>query len=193
MRDDIHKRVPKPPAVQKWVRLSVNDADRRTDRPFDALQDAMRDTCRRELSPTFVGALVQALNAPAELFGHLNDAASPRDLGGRGGTAEWEVLSEAKRLIAKGTQPQLTAHAAIASVMKTRVDADIRVTAAVFPRRDIKTPVVLDSMKADARRVDFHAFADSVCNGQVYEPRSRARPAIDLDGDMRGTRSGGGR
>jgi hypothetical protein len=185
MRDDIHKTVPRPPAVQRWVRLAVNDADRLADRGFDGLQAAMRDTCRRELSPSFVQELHRALGGPGGLFGHLSDAVSPRDLRGRGGPAEWEVLNEAKRLIAVGGQSQSVAQRAIETVMRNRADADIRVTAAVLPRRDKKTLVVLESMKSDASRMDYGALAESVCNGQIYEPLRRHR-RLDLDADLRG-------
>lgn len=185
MRDDIHKTVPRPPAVQRWIRLAVNDADRLADRGFDGLQMAMRDTCRRELSPSFVQELHKALSGPSGLFGHLSDAASPRDLQGRGGPVEWEVLSEAKRLVAVGAQPQSVAQRAIETAMRNRADADIRVTAAVLPRRDKKTPVVLESMKSDASRMDYRALAESVCSGQVYEP-VRRHGRLDLDADLRG-------
>jgi hypothetical protein len=186
MRDDIHKTVPRPPAVQRWVRLTVNDADRLADRGFDGLQAAMRDMCRRELSPSFVQELRKALSGASGLFGPLSDAASPRDLHGRGGPAEWEVLNEAKRLIAKGVQSQSVARRAIEAAIGNRADADIRVTAAVLPRWDKKTSVVLESMKSDARRMDYGALAESVCNGQVYEPPRRHGRALDLDTDLRG-------
>jgi hypothetical protein len=183
MRDDIHKSVPRPSAVQRWVRLSVNDADRVADRPFDGLQNAMRDACRREIKPDFVRELNKALNGPAQLFGLLSDVGSPRDLNGRGGPAEWEILGEAKRLCAKGVKPSDITQAAIASVMRNRIEADIRVTEAVLPRFDRKTPIVLDSMRSDAKRTDFSTFAESVCNGQAYEVRKPDR-SLDLDGDM---------
>lgn len=186
MRDDIHKRVPRPPAVQRWVRLTVNDADRLADRGVDALQSATVDVCRRELSRAFVQELNKALNGPSGLFGHLADAASPRDVHGRGGPAEWEVLNEAKRLLAIGIHPQSVGQRAIEMTLRNRVDADIRVTAAVLPRQDKKTAIVLESMKSDARRLDFQALAESVCRGEVYErPRRRGR-ALDLDEDLRG-------
>ena len=186
MRDDIHKRVPRPPKVQRWVRLSVNDADRLAGRGFDGFQDAMSDMCRRDFSPSFVAELNKTLGAPSGLFGHLSDAASPRDLRGRGGPAEWEVLTEAKRLVATGVQPHLIAQRAIETIMKNRADADIRVTSAVLPRYDKKTAVVLESMKTDAARLDYRALAESVCNGQIYERPNRGARGLDLDGDLLG-------
>src|SRR3546814_11636917 len=68
MRDDIHKKVPRPPAVQKWVRNAVNDADRAADRSFGALGDAILDFVKREISSKFVAALCHELSKPAELF-----------------------------------------------------------------------------------------------------------------------------
>ena len=186
MRDDIHKKVPRPPKVQRWVRLSVNDADRLAGRGFEGFQEAMRDTCRRDLSPSFVVELNKTLSGPSGLFGHLSDAASPRDLRGRGGPAEWEVLTEAKRLIATGAPPDIIAQRAVETVMKNRADADIRVTTAVLPRHDKKTAVVLESMKADAARMDYRALAESVCNGRIFERPNRGAGALDLDGDLLG-------
>jgi hypothetical protein len=189
MRDDIHKRVPRPPKVQRWVRLSANDADRLAGRGFVGFQDAMRDTCRRDLSPGFIVELNKALSGPSGLFGHLSDAASPRDLRGRGGPAEWEVLTEAKRLVATGVQPQVIMQRAIETAMKNRADADIRVTTAVLPRYDKKSAVVLESMKSDAARMDYRALAESVCNGQIYERPNRGAGVLDLDGDLLGRRN----
>jgi hypothetical protein len=190
MRDDIHKRVPRPPAVQRWVRLSVNDADREGGRSFDGLQAAAEDTCKREIGKGFVQNLLTALNRPDHLFAPLSDVISPRDLNGRGGPAEAEVITECKRLMASGVSPQAAGAQAIETTMRNRIAADIRVTAATLPQRDRKTPVVLDSMRADAQRLNYRALAESVCNGQIYEARRRVAPAIDLDSDLRGL--GGG-
>lgn len=78
-------------------------------------------------------------------------------------------------------------------MMRSRADADIRATAAVLPRGDAKTPVVLEAMRDNARRVDYSALAETVCNGDVYEVRRGTRSTIDLDGDLRGAISGDGR
>lgn len=193
MRDDIHKKVPRPPSIQRWVRMAVNDADRLADRPFEALRTAQADTCRREISPAFVRELTHVLNASPGLFGYLDSAMTPRDLSGRGGPAEMEILSEAKRLVACGMSPSSVAHSAIASTMRNRAEADIRATAAVLPRGDAKTPVVLDAMRENARRVDYGALAELVCNGAVYEIRTGGRQTIDMDGDLRGAFPGGAR
>jgi hypothetical protein len=188
MRDDIHKRVARPFKVQNWVRLCVNDADREGGRSFAGLQDAADDTCRRELSKPFVQNLINALNATGQLFAPLSDVVSPRDLGGRGGHTEQEVVTETKRLIAIGVSPQSAGKQAIETTMRNRVTADIRVTAAVLPPNDKKTPVVLSSMRSDAQRLNYSALADNVCNGRVYEARQRTTREIDLDGDLRKSR-----
>src|SRR3546814_20109556 len=100
MRDDIHKKVPRPPAVQKWVRNAVNDADRAADRSFGALGDAILDFVKREISSKFVAALCHELSKPPELFQPLLDATSPRYLNWRCWPVECELLPSAKRRIA---------------------------------------------------------------------------------------------
>jgi hypothetical protein len=184
MRDDIHKKVPRPPAVQRWVRSTHNDADRQTGRAFDAFVECQRDTGRRDFSPTFVRNLVDQCARPNNLLGPLSDVLTPRDLGGRGGPAEMETLSEAKRLLASGMASQDVPRAAIQSVLENRAQADIRATEAVLPPRDRKTPVMLASMNADASRADYRAIAESVCNGEVHERRGKVSK-LDIDADLR--------
>ncbi len=191
MRDDIHKRVPRPPATQRWVRMAVNDADRTAGRSFEACEGTLRDTCKRKISQDFVRGLQGALNKPAELFEPLANVLTPRDVGGRGGHLEMEALSECRRLLDGGAAPEIAVSESIAAVMKNRSLADIRATQAVLPHRDPKSSVVLDSMKSDVSRINFKTLADSVCSGQLYEPRPRGRRMIDLDGDMCGIGLGG--
>jgi hypothetical protein len=191
MRDDIHKRVPRPFRVQQWVRLSVNDADREAGRSFNGLEAAAGDACRREFGKNFVQNFLEALNRGDQLFAPLSDVASPRDLSGRGSPAESETITEAKRLIAMGVSRQSVGVQAIETTMRNRVAADIRVTAATLPARDPKTPVVLDNMRADAQRLDYRALAERVCNGQVHETRRSNTQSFDVDVDLRG--SGGRR
>ena len=191
MRDDIHKTVPRPRSVQNWVRLTQNDADRGAGRPYDAFIECQRDSARRELSKTFVQNLNEQSARAATLLGPLGDVVSPRDLGGRGGPAEMEVLTETKRLIAGGfgaAAPRM----AIQNFMEGRAQADIRATAAVLPPRDRKTPVMLESMHADAARADYRSIAESVCSGEVYERRGK-RAALDIDADLRMPAKGGSR
>ncbi len=183
MRDDIHKKVPRPRSVQNWVRLTQNDADRGAGRPYDAFVECQRDSARRELSKTFVQNLIEQCSRAATLLGPLGDVVSPRDLGGRGGPAEMEVLSEAKRLIAGGARADAPLMA-IQNFMEGRAQADIRATAAVLPPRDKKTPVMLESMHADAARANYRSLAESVCSGEVYERRGK-RTSLDVDADLR--------
>ncbi len=192
MRDDIHKKVPRPPSIQRWVRLSVSDADRLAGRPFDALNRAQLDACRREIAPAFIREFVAELNSTPGLFGHLASAHSPRDLGGQGGPLEMDILSEAKRLVAMRLPPMTVAALAIANVMELRAQADIRAAAAVFPVRDPKSVVVLNSMRDDVRRADFRGLGESVVNGAVFQPGRRSRQSFDLDGDLRVGAMGGG-
>lgn len=192
MRDDIHKKVPCPPAVKRWVRCNVNDADRMSGRGYEAFLDCLRDIGRRELTPAFVRNLGQQCARPADLLGPLADVASPRDLGGRGGPAETETLTEAKRLLHSGMARTEVPQAAIACMLANRAQAYIRATAAELSARDSKTPVVLASMHSDAARVDYRQLAESVCNGEVYERRGKAS-SLDMDADLRAPAEGGRR
>jgi hypothetical protein len=99
VRDDIHKKVPRPAAVQTWIRRSINDADRLNDRSLQALNDAIIDTWKREISPSFLRGLQKEITG---LFRTLDNVESPRDVGGRGGHWEYEILSETKRFVAAG-------------------------------------------------------------------------------------------
>lgn len=162
MRDDIHKKVPRPYRVQQWVKRAVNDADREHGRSLPALDGAIVDTCRREISDVFRRKLMSALRAPG-LLGPLGDVHSPRDLGCVGGHLEAQILSETKRLLACGSSPDTAAQAAIAGLLKARVEADIRATAPVLlGTQDPKARSVLEHMRGDASSADYGKHARNV-------------------------------
>lgn len=194
MRDDIHKRVPRPHWVQNWVKRAVNNADRLSGRSLDALNDSIRTTCQKEISETFRQGLVAALNSPPGLFGTLGDVSTPRDLGSRGGHLEAEVLSETKRLLARGHSLTTVAEAAVTSVLEARVQSDIRAVAPVLlGTRDRKAWLVVNHMQADAETADCAAHARAFM-GSVERPAYRiSRAPLSMDEDMRGLAGSGGR
>jgi len=187
MRDDIHKRVARPPSIQRWVRMTVSDADRLSGRAAMALDEAMRDNCRREISAAFIREATRLLNEEPGFFSPLHLVRSSRDLSGSGEPLERQVLNEAKRLCAIGgvVSAQIL-EIAIANSLHSRNQADIRATAAVLPVRDTKSTVVLSHMQSDASAADARAIAREVCeNGRVAAP-ARGRQRLDADEDLLG-------
>jgi hypothetical protein len=192
MRDDIHKKVPRPCRIQQWVKRAINDADREHGRSLSALADAIADTCQREISPAFRRELVKAVQAPG-LFGPLGDVDSPRDLGSMGGHLEGEILSETKRLLAGGHERDTAAQAALAGVLRARVEADIRATAPVLlATQDPKARVVLEHMRGDAAATNYDLHALNVlANAPRVAPS--AGSGLDADENLLGTAFAGGR
>jgi hypothetical protein len=193
MRDDIHKKVPRPYRVQQWVKRSVNDADRLNGRALEALNDAIRDYCNREISPSFRLGMKRKLESAPSLFGPLSDVDSPRDVGGRGGPLEADALSETKRLIASGQAPQVAFEQAVARVCQERVQADIRATEpALLKTRDPKAKTVLSHMQGDASKAAYAEIAREVCDGGSRVPQNRAQRKLSADEDLLGGRAAGG-
>lgn len=184
MRDDIHKRVARPPSVQKWVRRATNEADRQADRSIEALELSIINSCRRDLSKQFMQALTNEMARPPEFFAPLSNVPSPRDLGGRGGPLEFEVLSEAKRLVANGILSESVVALAVEHGLQWRCEADIREAAAVFPIRDPQAISALSQMRRDLSRVDISKLAASVCDSSVYTLSLTSRTTVDLDENM---------
>lgn len=163
MRDDIHKYVPRPPAVRRWVQHCVSDADCLNGRSLEALNDSMRDACARELPSKFIRGMQGELSGQSGLFAPLETVTSIRQVGGSGRPLEVEVLSEARRLLALGAPGERVLIDAIAVALAGRCEADIRATKPVLPANDRKTPLVLNQMRDDVARVDFLAHAESLC------------------------------
>ena len=194
MRDDIHKQVPRPRWVQQWVKRAVNDADRLNGRSLDALNDSIRQTCSHEISAEFRNKFLQELAEPAGLFGPLGNIRSPRDLGSPGGHLEAEVLSEAKRLLARGHSTDTVGVMALASVLETRVQADIRAASPVLlGTRDRKAWLVVNQMQADAGMVDCTDHARAALTPATRNAGRPTQPRITPDEDLRSRAAAGKR
>lgn len=167
MRDDIHKRVPRPPCVQRWVKLSVNDADRANGRSIEALRASIQNTCGREISSSFLQGIRAELSGASGMFKPLEMAGSARQVGGRGGHLETEVFNEVKRLLGRGDRGDGALVNALAGALENRCQADIRATQAVLPPRDPKTGIVLRQMRKDAANVNFVEAAQKLCIGEA--------------------------
>lgn len=176
MRDDIHKRVPRPPKVQRWVQLALREADRLSGRSLEALEDAARHTARTEISGSFLRGLGQLMeNNPSDLFGALGGIQSPREIGGRGSDMERRILGDCQRAALSSTPPQDAIVQAIADALRDSSHADIRAAEPVLlPTRDPEARRAIDQMKLDARVLDYHALAEECAGVRTREPR---RPA----------------
>lgn len=184
MRDDIHKKVPRPRSVQRWVKRAINDADREHGRSLIALEDAIADTCRREISNDFRRGLLRRLREPG-LLAPLGDVHSPRDLGSTGGHLENDILSDAKRFLASGLSPERSTEAALAGALKRRVESDIRATAPVLiGTKDPKARAVLEQMRRDATSADYQKHVRLVLGTESQAARP-IRSNLDPDEDMR--------
>jgi hypothetical protein len=179
MRDDIHKYVPRPPAVRRWIQRCVSDAERRNGRSFAALSDLVGDACASELPRKFIEGMQRELSGGSGLFSALETVTSIRQVGGNGRPLELEVLSETQRQLALGTSPESALVEAITVALDGRCQADIRATKPVLPVNDRKTPVVLAQMRDDAARFDFRGHAEALCAGQ-----SPPKAAIADGGDL---------
>jgi hypothetical protein len=194
MRDDIHKKVPRPYRVQQWVKRAVNDADRENGRSLPALDAAIADTSRREISEAFRRGLIRELQNTPGLLIPLANVMSPRDLGSIGGHLEAEVLSETKRLLASGHSIENAPIAALASALNARVQADIRATAPVLlATQDPKAAVVLNQMRQDARSADCEMHARNLLSSMDRVSSRPTRQSVSADEDMLGGAFAGGR
>lgn len=186
MRDDIHKRVPRPPKVQRWVRLALREADRLADRSVGALEDAVRDACKSEISGGFLRGLQRYMDIDqTDLFGALGGVQSPRELGGDGSPMERAILSDCQRLTASGRSLQEAAQEALGDALRERSRADIRAAEPVLlPTRDPEAYRAIDQMKADVGKLDYRAIAAERLGLQERQPRSA--PALSPDENLLG-------
>lgn len=192
MRDDLHKKVPRPPKVQTWVKRCLNDADRFSGRSGAALHDAIHDTCNRDISSSFRKNLAEKVSAPTGLFSPLEGINSPRDLGSPGSHLESEVLCRTKRLLEAGVEAKLAVAKAYESALKVSVDADIRATAPVFAAERLSdATAILKHMRSDAAGVDYPAIVEKLCIPQTAFKPIRPRKTIAADENLATGFSGG--
>ena len=186
MRDDIHKRVPRPPKVRRWVRLTLREADRLAGRTEGALEDAVRDACKSEISGGFLHGLQHYMHMDQRnLFGVLGGVQSPRDLGGDGSPMERAILSDCQLLTTSGRSLREAAQEAIAGALRERSHADIRAAEPVLlPTRDPEAYRAIDQMKADVDKLDYRAIAAERLG--LQERQSRSVPTLSPDENLLG-------
>jgi hypothetical protein len=109
MRDDIHKSVPRPPKVQRWVKRAARESDRLAGRSAAALQEALAEMSMREIRSSL---MAQVELGQAEMFGW-------------GGTPiERQLYSDFERLAATGANRKEALCAALAGVLESRAESD---------------------------------------------------------------------
>ncbi len=192
MRDDIHKRVPRPRKVQRWVQFALREADRLNGRTLGALEDAQREVSRQEISDSFLrGLRRQAESETTDLFGLLGGVQSPRDIGGAGGPVERFILAECQRAVASGRELRDALPDALADALKERARADIRAAEPVLlPTQETEAFKAIEQMKEDVERVNLRAIARERLGLAEREPRAIA--TVSADEDLLGQRSKGG-
>ncbi|NJM36317.1 MAG: hypothetical protein HC850_18300 [Rhodomicrobium sp.] len=158
MRDDIHKSVPRPREVQRWVKHATREADRLAGRSRAGLEDAVRLVCNRELSDRFIDSLRdRVLDGTGDLFGVIAGVRNPRELGGTGSHVERQVLSDCQRVVAEGRSGQEALTDALANVLTERSRADVRAAEPVLLPEGGRH--VIAQMNEDIRAVDYRAIA----------------------------------
>ena len=158
MRDDIHKRVRRPPAVRRWLKYALRPADRRQGRSQEALEDAVRQVCRREVSDRFLEGLKErVLGGRADLFGAIASVQSPRELGGSGSPLERQVLSDCQRAISAGVAGREALIVALAKPLVERSRADVRAAEPVLVPEGGRHGIT--QMNADIAALNYRGIA----------------------------------
>jgi hypothetical protein len=178
MRDDIHKKVPRPREVQSWVKSATRAADRETGKTMEKLETSVRYAAR-ELGARFVEGLKGRLaDGGGDLFG-LSGVQSPRELGGSGSTLERQVLSDCQRRIASGDAAADAIHGAIEDALRDRSCADIRAAEPVLlPEGGRKA---IDQMKKDVAGLNYGKLATDVIGGERRVTVGRVPLSADED------------
>lgn len=186
MRDDIHKKVPRPSKVQKWIKLSLRPADRAAGRSLEALGDAMRDAFRKEVSAGFRNGLTTHLDGLPSLFSPLELVHHPRDLGGMGSFLECDILNGVKRQLAEGENLRDAIRNAGIEAAQMRADSDIRCAEPVLLANSSSNREGIAQMQRDAGDLDYGAIVGPALG--IEQIAASQRPAMKLspDEDLRG-------
>jgi hypothetical protein len=191
MRDDIHKRVPRPPKVRLWVKRALREADRVCGRTRAALGDVVREALG-EISSGFLAGVRRYMTAAQDdLFGALGGVSSPRELGGSGSPMERAILVDCQRAVAGGKTLDEALTGGMAEALKERSLADIRAAEPVLlPTRDPEAIRAIAQMKADVESFDYRAAATEQLG--LRERGERSAPALSPDENLLGSAVRGG-
>lgn len=172
MRDDIHKRVPRPPKVQRWVKYALREPDRLSGRSGLALEAASREVCK-EIPGSFLRELRKVIESDkSDLFSALEGISSPRDIGGSGSAIERRILGDCQRAAASGSATNDIILGAVASALKDRSLADIRAAEPVLlPTREHEARNAINQMRVDVGALDYGRIAAEHMGLQERGPR----------------------
>lgn len=176
MRDDIHKRVPKPAVVQAWVKAARRQAEGVANNSMERLEKSVRQATR-EISQRFLEGLRRRMvGTDSELFG-LAGVQTPRELGGSGSLLERQLLTECQATDRAGgtTDDQLCG--AVANVLRDRALADIRAAEPVL--LPVGGRYVIDHMRGDLAALGFEQIAREVLGGGAAQMKGETPISAD--------------
>ncbi|MEO1029178.1 MAG: hypothetical protein AAFX02_09005 [Pseudomonadota bacterium] len=187
MRDDIHKKVPRPRKTQEWVKHALREADRVAGRSLKSLEASLDDACERELSPGFRLGVDRLLNGLPNLYGEFEEIESPRAIGGIGGPLEDEYLNEAQRAFKAGAPLEEALQEGLAKALRNRTEGDIRATEPVLAGSDDPDAKQgIEQMKRDAQHVDYSQAAKRSLNGEGSNSDKRNSDHVSPDENLLG-------
>ncbi|MER8446556.1 hypothetical protein NKH52_25540 [Mesorhizobium sp. M1066] len=186
MRDDIHKEVPRPAKIQKWIKLCLRPADRNTGRTVDALSDALRDAFRQEVTSGFRNGIVAALEGLPSLFSPLELVDHPKDLGGIGSVMECNILNCIKRRVAEGEDLRNAIWNAGIEMAASRVDSDIRCAEPILLADSKSNRHGIAQMQNDAADVDYGSIVGAALGLGQTSGSARSGSRLSPDEDLLG-------
>lgn len=191
MRDDIHKRVPRPPKIRRWVQYALREPDRLSGRSGLALEAASREVCK-EISRSFLRRLQKIIESDkSDLFNAVGGISSPRDIGGSGSAIERRILGDCQRAATSGSATNDIILGAVANALKDRSFADIRAAEPVLlPTRDQEARNAINQMRVDVGALDYRRIAAEHMGLQQRAPR--VSTSISPDEDLLAPAKNGG-
>lgn len=187
MRDDIHKKVPRPSKVQKWIKLCLRPADREAGRSLEALGEALRDEFHQGISPGFRNGLIAQFEGLPSLFSPLEFIHHPRDLGGIGTLLECSILNGITRRLAEGESPRDAIRNAGIDIATSRVESDIRCAEPILLGDSASNREGISQMQRDAAELNYDAIVGPAL-GLVSPAANQSAKSSRLspDEDLRG-------
>lgn len=187
MRDDIHKKVPRPRKTQEWVKHALRQADRVVGRSLQFLDESLDDACKRELSSGFKAGIDSLLNGLPDLYGDFDKIESPRAIGGDGGPLEDDCLAEAQRAFKDGAPLREALEEGLAKALKNRAEGDIRATEPVLAGSDDPDAKQgIEQMKRDANNADYAQAAKRALNSDQPIVKNKSDGRVSPDENLLG-------
>jgi hypothetical protein len=153
MRDDIHKRVPRPPRVQRWVKYAARESDRLAGRSAQALKEVLVEVATRDIRASLFNQLQQG---QAEMF--TAGAAS----------TERQIRQDFDRLVATGCERDEALSRAVAWTLQRRAQAELRAAEPVLLAcNDKEARECLIQLRRDVANLDYRLLAEDRITSQL--------------------------